>query len=162
MELGRTVWIREVGDRWLAEVTTDPRHLEIVRTLHLVNMVCVPLLADGRTLGVLTLCSDRRRGPFGPADVEVAEQLALQVSQVVDKAQRLELETRTSHTLQANLLPPAPPPVPGLAVAVRYAAGSQGADGRGGFYDAVSSPAPGTGAPAVGCSGGHAITAAEG
>src|SRR3712207_9115182 len=51
MELGRTVWIREVGDRWLAEVTTDPRHLEIVRTLHLVNMVCVPLLADGRTLG---------------------------------------------------------------------------------------------------------------
>jgi serine/threonine-protein kinase RsbW len=159
MELGRTVWIRQVTDRWLAEVTSDPRHLEIVRTLDLVNMVCVPLVADGRTLGVLTLCSDRRRGPFTPADIEVAEQLALQVSQVVDKAQRLELETRTSHTLQANLLPPAPPPVPGLAVAVRYLPASHGADVGGDFYDVVPLPG-GQVALAVGDVVGHDITAA--
>ena len=159
MEQGRTVWIRQVTDRWLAEVTSDARHLEIVRTLDLVNMVCVPLVADGRTLGVLTLCSDRRRGPFTPADIEVAEQLALQVSQVVDKAQRLELETRTSHTLQANLLPPAPPPVPGLAVAVRYLPASHGADVGGDFYDVVPLPG-GQVALAVGDVVGHDITAA--
>jgi len=159
MELGRTVWIHEVTDRWLAEVTADPRHLEIARELELVNMVCVPLVAAGRTLGVVTLCSDRRRGPFSPADVEVAEQLALQVSQVVDKAQRLELETRTSHTLQANLLPPAPPPVPGLAVAVRYLPASRGADVGGDFYDVVPLPG-GQVALAVGDVVGHDITAA--
>jgi serine/threonine-protein kinase RsbW len=107
MELGRTVWIREVTDRWLAQITVDEEHLRIARALELVNLVCVPLLADGRVLGVLSLGSDRQRGAFTPADVEVAEQLALQVSQVVDKAQRLELETQTSHTLQGNLLPPA-------------------------------------------------------
>ncbi|MGY1683487.1 SpoIIE family protein phosphatase [Geodermatophilus sp. SYSU D01176] len=159
MELGRTVWIREVTDRWLAEITTDPRHLEIARTLELVNLVCVPLLADGRVLGVVTLCSDRRRGPFTPADVEVAEQLALQVSQVVDKAQRLELETRTSHTLQGNLLPPPPPPVPGLAAAVRYLPASRGADVGGDFYDVVPLPG-GQVALAVGDVVGHDITAA--
>ncbi|RBY80563.1 histidine kinase [Geodermatophilus sp. TF02-6] len=159
MELGRTVWIRELGERWLAEVTSDERHLEIARALDLVDLVCVPLLAEGRVLGVLTLGSDRRRGPFTAADVEVAEQLALQVSQVVDKAQRLELETRTSHTLQANLLPPAPPPVPGLAVAVRYLAASRGADVGGDFYDVV--PLPGQRvALAVGDVVGHDITAA--
>ena len=159
MELGRTVWIREVTDRWLAEVTGDPRHLEIARVLELVSLVCVPLLADGRVLGVLTLCSDRRRGPFTPADVEVAEQLALQVSQVVDKAQRLELETRTSHTLQGNLLPPPPPPVPGLAAAVRYLPASRGADVGGDFYDVVPLPG-GQVALAVGDVVGHDITAA--
>ena len=159
VELGRTVWIREVTDRWLAEITADDEHLGIARALDLVGLVCVPLLADGRVLGVLSLGSDRRRGPFTPADVEVAEQLALQVSQVVDKAQRLELETRTSHTLQANLLPPAPPPVPGLAVAVRYLPASRGADVGGDFYDVVPLPG-GQVALAVGDVVGHDIRAA--
>ncbi|MGY1643538.1 SpoIIE family protein phosphatase [Geodermatophilus sp. SYSU D00703] len=160
MEQGRTVWVREITDAWLAEVATDERHLEIARALQLAGLVCVPLTAaEGRPIGVLTLATDRRRGPFTAADVEVAEQLALQVSQVVDKGQRFELEARTSHTLQANLLPPAPPPVPGLRVAVRYLAASLGADVGGDFYDVV--PLPGDQvALAVGDVVGHDITAA--
>ncbi|MGK5115086.1 SpoIIE family protein phosphatase [Geodermatophilus sp. CPCC 205506] len=159
MRQGRTVWIRQVTDEWLQRIATDARHLEIARSLDLTALVCVPLIAEGRTLGVLTLGADRRRGPFTPADIEVAEQLALQVAQVVDKAQRLELETLTSHTLQANLLPPAPPPVPGLAVAVRYLAASRGADVGGDFYDVV--PLAGDQvALAVGDVVGHDITAA--
>ncbi|MGY1773019.1 SpoIIE family protein phosphatase [Blastococcus sp. SYSU D00813] len=156
----RTVWVREVTDAMLSASARDDRHLELMRALELTALVAVPLVAGGRVLGVLTLGADRRRGPFSAADVEVAEQLALQVSQVVDKAQRLELETRTSHTLQANLLPPAPPPVPGLAVAVRYLAASQGADVGGDFYDVVPLPPEGTVALAVGDVVGHDITAA--
>lgn len=159
-ERKRTVWVREVTDEWLRAIARDERHLAVVRELDLTGLVAVPLLAGGRLLGVLTLGSGRRRGSFTAADVEVAEQLALQVSQVVDKAQRLELETRTSHTLQANLLPPAPPPVPGLAVAVRYLAASQGADVGGDFYDVVPLPPEGTVALAVGDVVGHDITAA--
>ncbi|WP_304412926.1 SpoIIE family protein phosphatase [Blastococcus sp. URHD0036] len=157
---GRTVWVREVTDAWMARIAQDDRHLAVLHELRLTGLVAVPLMAEGRLLGVLTLGSSRQRGPFTAADVEVAEQLALQVSQVVDKAQRLELETRTSHALQANLLPPAPPPVPGLAVAVRYMAASQGADVGGDFYDVVPLPADGTVALAVGDVVGHDITAA--
>ncbi|MGY1636618.1 SpoIIE family protein phosphatase [Geodermatophilus sp. SYSU D00742] len=156
---GRTVWVREITDRFLTEITSDERHLEIARSLDLRAMVCVPLLAQGRALGVLTLAADRRRGPFTAADVEVAEQLALQVSLVVDKAQRFELEARTSHTLQRGLLPPAPPSVPGLAVAVRYLAASYGADVGGDFYDVVLLPGDEVGL-AVGDVVGHDITAA--
>ncbi len=156
----RTVWIREVTDDWLQRIARDERHLTVTRELELTGLVAVPLVAAGRLLGVLTLGSGRRRGTFTAADVEVAEQLALQVSQVVDKAQRLELETRTSHTLQANLLPPAPPPVPGLEVAVRYVAASRGADVGGDFYDVVPLPADGAVALAVGDVVGHDITAA--
>ncbi|NEK57083.1 SpoIIE family protein phosphatase [Geodermatophilus sabuli] len=159
MTENRTVWIRQVTDEFLAGATGDQHHLELARTLRLASLVAVPLTTGGRTLGVLTLGADRRRGRFTSADVEVAEQLALQVAQVVDKAQRLELETLTSHTLQANLLPPAPPPVPGLAVAVRYLAASQGADVGGDFYDVVPL-AEDQVALAVGDVVGHDITAA--
>ena len=157
---GRTVWVREVTDAWITRIAQDDRHLAVLRQLELTGLVAVPLMAEGRLLGVLTLGSSRQRGPFTAADVEVAEQLALQVSQVVEKAQRLELETRTSHTLQANLLPPAPPPVPGLAAAVRYMTASQGADVGGDFYDVVPLPADGSVALAVGDVVGHDITAA--
>ncbi|WP_233498684.1 SpoIIE family protein phosphatase [Blastococcus sp. TF02A-26] len=157
---GRTVWVREVSEGWMTRIAQDERHLAVVRELELAGLVAVPLMAEGRLMGVLTLGAGRQRGSFTAADVEVAEQLALQVSQVVDKAQRLELETRTSHTLQANLLPPAPPPVPGLQVAVRYVAASQGADVGGDFYDVVPLPADGTVALAVGDVVGHDITAA--
>ncbi|MGY1743408.1 MULTISPECIES: SpoIIE family protein phosphatase [unclassified Blastococcus] len=155
----RTVWVRDADDAWMQQVARDERHLAVMRELRTTSLVAVPLVVGGRLLGVLTLSAGGRRA-FTAADVEVAEQLALQVSQVVDKAQRLEMETRTSHTLQANLLPPAPPPVPGLSVAVRYVAASRGADVGGDFYDVVPLATGGGVALAVGDVVGHDITAA--
>jgi serine phosphatase RsbU (regulator of sigma subunit) len=107
----------------------------------------------------VTLATDASRRPFTAVDVEVAEQLALQVSLVVAKAQRYELDVRTSHALQANLLPPAPPSVAGLSIAVRYLAATQGVEVGGDFYDVVPLP-DGPVALAVGDVVGHDITAA--
>jgi serine phosphatase RsbU (regulator of sigma subunit) len=155
----RTKFFPVVDDELLARITSGPRHAELARRLRLSSIVSVPLRAGGRGLGAITLATDVRRGPMTPADVEVAEQLALQVSQVVDKAQRYELEAQTSHTLQANLLPPEPPSVPGLSVATRYLAASQGVDIGGDFYDVAAMPG-GSVAVAVGDVVGHDITAA--
>jgi serine phosphatase RsbU (regulator of sigma subunit) len=81
------------------------------------------------------------------------------VALVVAKAQRYELDVRTSHTLQANLLPPSPPAVTGLSTAVRYLAATQGVEVGGDFYDVV--PLHGDQvALAVGDVVGHDITAA--
>jgi serine/threonine-protein kinase RsbW len=148
-----------VDDEWLATVVRDPEELRAVRALELTSIVAVPLLAEGRALGVLTLSADRRRGPFDAGGVEVAEQLAQQVSLVMAKAQRYEFEVRTSHTLQATLLPPAPPEVPGVSVAVRYLAANRGAEIGGDFYD-VASQSEGHVVIAVGDVVGHDITAA--
>lgn len=155
----RTQWIRSVDDEFLARVTVDERHLETVRALDLVGIIAVPLIADGRQLGVLSMGADRRRGQFTPADVEVAEQLGLQLSLVVAKAQRYELDVLTSHTLQANLLPPQPPELPGLSTAVRYLAATHGVEVGGDFYDVVQLPGEQV-ALAVGDVVGHDITAA--
>jgi serine/threonine-protein kinase RsbW len=156
---GGTQWVRVVDDAFLARVTSDDRHLEVAKALQLTSIVAVPLMADGRRLGVLTLATDRWRSPFTEADVEVAEQLGLQVSLVLAKAQRYELEVRTSHTLQASLLPPSPPEIPGLSTAVRYLAATQGVEVGGDFYDVVRLPNDQV-ALAVGDVVGHDITAA--
>jgi PAS domain S-box-containing protein len=155
----RTQWFRSVEDEWLTTAIRDERELRAVRRLELASIVSVPLIAEGRALGVLTLSSDRRRGRFTTADVEVAEQLATQVSLVMAKAQRYELEVRTSHTLQATLLPPHPPQIPGISVAVRYLAATRGVDIGGDFYD-VAPLTGGSVAIAVGDVVGHDITAA--
>jgi serine phosphatase RsbU (regulator of sigma subunit) len=62
-------------------------------------------------------------------------------------------------TLQANLLPPKPPRVAGLAMAVRYLAATHGVEVGGDFYDVVPLP-NGHIALAVGDVVGHDITAA--
>ncbi|WP_448627616.1 SpoIIE family protein phosphatase [Geodermatophilus sp. URMC 64] len=157
--LGRTQWLAEFGDDLLARVARDEEELQAGRELELRSLISVPLVVDGRSLGVITLLGDRSRPRFTAADVDVAEQLALQVALVVDKAQRYELDVRTSHTLQANLLPPPPPSVEGLALAVRYLPATRGVDVGGDFYDVVPLP-DGAVALAVGDVVGHDITAA--
>ena len=156
---GGTQWVPSVDDDYPAAIGFDEAHLEVVRALALTSLVAVPLIADGRRLGVVTLGTDSSRRRFTAVDVEVAEQLALQVSLVVAKAQRYELDVRTSHALQANLLPPPPPSVAGLKIAVRYLAATQGVEVGGDFYDVVSLP-DGPVALAVGDVVGHDITAA--
>ena len=93
--------------------------------------IAVPFVAEGRPLGVITLAADararpvhrgRRRGGRAARRCRWRSSLA--------KAQRYELDVRTSHTLQANLLPPAPPRGAGLRMAVRYLAATHGRGGR--------------------------------
>jgi serine/threonine-protein kinase RsbW len=156
---GRTQWVHAMEQGYLASIASDERHVQAAQGMDLAGIVAVPLISEGRRLGVVTLCADRRRGAFTAADVEVAEQLALQVSLVVAKAQRYEVDVRTSHTLQANLLPPEPPAVAGLSTAVRYLAATYGVEVGGDFYDVVQLP-DGLVALAVGDVVGHDITAA--
>ncbi len=155
----RSVWVQELDEALLRQITVDERHVEIAQELGLVSVISVPFVAEGRALGVITLAADRRRGRFTAADVEVAEQLGLQVALVVAKAQRYELDVRTSHTLQANLLPPEPPQLAGLRLAVRYLAATYGVEVGGDFYDVVRLPDEQI-ALAVGDVVGHDITAA--
>jgi PAS domain S-box-containing protein len=159
MRSGGTQWVPTVDDEFLRSVISDERHLELLRELQVGSAVAVPLIADGRRLGVLTLATSRGRGGFSGADIEVAEQLGLQLSLVVAKAQRYEVDVRTSHTLQANLLPPEPPEVAGLQTAVRYLAATYGVEVGGDFYDVVRL-ADDSVALAVGDVVGHDITAA--
>jgi PAS domain S-box-containing protein len=156
---GGTRWLRTFPDELMRQVVADERHLELGRALAIDSLIAVPLTGEGRRLGVVTLLATRGSPPFTAADVDSAEQLALQVGLALAKAQRYEVEEQTSHTLQANLLPSSPPEVPGLRIAVRYLAATQGVEVGGDFYDVVRLPDGHVGL-AVGDVVGHDITAA--
>jgi serine phosphatase RsbU (regulator of sigma subunit)/anti-sigma regulatory factor (Ser/Thr protein kinase) len=96
----------------------------------------VPLRVVGRTIGVLTVTSERQHR-YTEADVELVEDLARRMATAVDNALRYRQERETALTLQRSLLPPALPELPGLTVAHRYLPGTAGAEVGGDWYDLV-------------------------
>ncbi|MFL6139839.1 MAG: SpoIIE family protein phosphatase [Frankiaceae bacterium] len=152
-------WSAEMGEEFLLATTRDEQHYELARALDLQGYLSVPLVAGGRALGSLTILSTGSGRRFERSDAVLAEELARQVSLVVDRAERYDRDRRTSHALQAGLLPPRPPQVPGLSIAVRYLPGTRGVDVGGDFYDVIELPGDAV-AVAVGDVAGHDITAA--
>ena len=106
----------------------------------------VPLTtADGYNLG--TLCAiDREPRAVSDDELEVLTSLArlvmdqlelrLHAREVVRAESELRREAeRLSNVLQASLLPPRPPTLPGMQLAARFLAGERGLRVGGDFYD---------------------------
>lgn len=94
---------------------------------------CFPMLARGRSLGVLAL--GRPNGLLGWPTVELAEDLARRVALALDNARLYTDQLRASHALQRSLLPPQLPVIPGLDIAAGYQAAGEGNEVGGDFYD---------------------------
>jgi serine/threonine-protein kinase RsbW len=132
---GQTRWSADMSEAFLSETTQDDEHLALTKALGFHSYISVPLKCDGETIGCVTLVSITRR--YGIDDVAFAEQLAEQVSAVVNKARRYDMAARTSHILQSTLLPKRFPEVPGLVLHTRYIAASEGLEVGGDFFDVV-------------------------
>ena len=137
---GRSSWSATMDDEFLRATSRDEHHFRLTKDLGFTSYMSVPLISDGAALGAVTLVSAGSGRRFGPDDLALAEELADQVAAVVAKERRYEAEHRTAHILQARLLPPTLPDVPGVEVAVRYLPGTQGAEVGGDFYDMVVVP----------------------
>jgi putative methionine-R-sulfoxide reductase with GAF domain len=101
------------------------------------SMLGVPLIADGRVIGVLhvgSLTPRRFTGDDASLLQLAADRAALAVRSVRSADDRIAAEA-----LQRSLLPSAPPTVPGVQIAARYVPGS-GAVG-GDWYDVFVLPA---------------------
>jgi PAS domain S-box-containing protein len=156
---GKVVWQPRVDAEWLRSSTRDGRHLDLAVRAGFSGFISVPLVTCERILGAITFGAGPDRPLFTEADVDIAVELGQQVALVAARAERFEAEYRASHVLQAGLLPPAPPPVPGLAVGVKYVPASRFAEVGGDFYDVLPLP-DGSVAFAVGDVIGHDLVAA--
>jgi signal transduction histidine kinase len=85
--------IRDVEDRRQAVTTRDERHQAIVLSLGARSLMRVPLLARGRTLGVISLISVDPHRRYGAADLALAEELGRRCAVAVDNA-RLYAESQ--------------------------------------------------------------------
>jgi serine phosphatase RsbU (regulator of sigma subunit) len=152
-----------VSDELLAAGAVDDEHLALVRSIGIRSVLIVPLLVRGRSLGALTLVHAESGLHFDAVDLAFARQFATTAALALDNARLYEQQRAIAQTLQTALLPAALPEVPGLGLAARYRAQSDGqsdgdgaAAGPGGdvqvggdLYDVVPTPTAGRWAIAI-------------
>src|SRR5581483_9742669 len=98
------------------------------------SLAGVPLLVGDRLVGVLHVGTEERR-VFTRADVELLELAAERVAAAMERSRAFERERTLARTLQAALLPPSLPAIPGMSLSARYMAAGEGLDVGGDFYD---------------------------
>jgi signal transduction histidine kinase len=85
--------VREVTEGRLPATTRDAQHREIVQGLGARSLMRVPLLARGRTLGVISLISTDASRRYTATDLALAEELGRRCAVAVDNA-RLYAESQ--------------------------------------------------------------------
>ena len=134
LRTGRSELVPDIPEALIDEAARDIEHREILRKLGLKSYMIVPLVARGRTLGVITLVSAESGRRYSEADLELAEELAHHAALAVDNARLYRGRIQVARTLQEGLLPFQLPEVPGVEVGLRYlSAGEE--DVGGDFYD---------------------------
>ena len=120
--------------------------------------ISIPLRARGNELGVLVLTRAGRE--FTTPDLALAAELADRMSVALDNARAHRARAEQSRTLQASLLPPRLPEIPGLTIETRYQPVGDGSLVGGDFYD-VFPMGPGRWALMIGDVCGQGVVAAS-
>ena len=131
----------EVPDALLVAAAEDADHLAVLRELRPHAAMVVPLHARGRTLGAISLLGESGRR-FDENDLSFAREIARRAGLAIDNARIHEERSRIAATLQASLLPPRLPRLPGVAVASRFRAAGESHRVGGDFFDLFAT-APG-------------------
>jgi hypothetical protein len=128
-----------IDDELLSTASQDARALYLLRSLGLVSTICVPLKVRDQVLGAITLgaCESGRR--FGLQDLALAEDLGLRVGSAVEHARLYRTRSAIAQTLQASLLPPVLPEIPGLETAAVFRPAGEDHEVGGDFFDLFSS-----------------------
>ena len=104
--------------------------------LGVTSLICVPV-SDGTTgYGTLTLTRLADKGPFGVADLGLAEELGRHLAIAIRVDRVFRQRSQVAEALQASLLPAKlPHDVPGLEFAAAYIGATQFQEISGDFYD---------------------------
>ncbi|MFY2562478.1 ATP-binding protein [Corallococcus terminator] len=95
--------VDHVDDAWLRRVSVSEAHFEAMREVGFHEILSVPLLARGRSLGALTFLAVRPSRHYTQTDLETAQDLARRAALLVDNA-RLYREARRSVRLRDEFL----------------------------------------------------------
>jgi serine phosphatase RsbU (regulator of sigma subunit) len=132
---GEPILISKVTDQLLESLSRSEDQLERIRGLELNSAVIVPLRARGRTFGAMTMAMAESGRRYRKPDVESIRQLARSTATALDNARLFSESANVARTLQQSLLPADLPEIPGVEVAARYRAATEGTLVGGDFYD---------------------------
>jgi serine phosphatase RsbU (regulator of sigma subunit) len=106
----------------------------ILQALGPESAVVLPLPAEERTVGVLTLYQDPGRD-LGDDDLETLKQVAAQAGRAIERVHRQSQQAQLAEALQRSLLTD-PPEIADAAVVARYVPAAEAARVGGDWYDA--------------------------
>lgn len=132
LRTGRPQVFSDVTPELVRLITTSDARAALISGVVGASVLCLPLTARSRTLGVLTLT---REAAYEPEDVEHAVDLARRAALALDNASRYAFERDMAVTLQHSLLPRALRVPAGLTAAARYLPGARGTRVGGDWYD---------------------------
>jgi PAS domain S-box-containing protein len=84
---GKSELVAEISEERLAELAQDDFHLGLVRELGVQSYMCVPLVAHGEVLGVISLVAAESGRRYTPDDLALAEELARRAGTAIENAQ---------------------------------------------------------------------------
>jgi GAF domain-containing protein len=99
----RPLVVPVVTDEVLAKWSPSEEHLAALRELGIVSLMGLPLVARGRSLGVVLFASARSRKVFSPEDLTLAQELAQRSAFAIDN-ERLHEQARGEIQLREDLL----------------------------------------------------------
>ncbi|HYF63611.1 MAG TPA: PAS domain S-box protein, partial [Herpetosiphonaceae bacterium] len=101
MDRAEPLLVPTISPAMLEDFAVDAEHLALMRSLGIVSYVFVPLIARGRTLGVLMFGSDAQ--PYGERDLPLFQELARRAAAAVENAQ-LYADAQHAITLRDQFL----------------------------------------------------------
>jgi|GEM_PF-209352 len=87
LRTGKPQIIAEIPDEMLAQAAKDEHHLTLIRSLGLKSYICVPLIASGNPLGVLTFATAESGRTYGDTDLALAMDLAQRAGAAIENTQ---------------------------------------------------------------------------
>jgi PAS domain S-box-containing protein len=103
LRTGRSEFYPDITEEMLEAGARDEAHLELLREVGFTSVIIVPMVARGRTLGVITLVSAESGRKYEEADLQLAEKLGRRAALAVDNA-RLYEEMRGSRNELETIL----------------------------------------------------------
>jgi PAS domain S-box-containing protein len=135
---GRSQLVAEVTEEMIVAGAQSEEHLRLIRALEIRSAMVAPMRVRERTIGTVTFVAAESGRRFGERDLALAEDLALRAATAVDNARLYRTRSAIAQTLQASLLPPLLPEIPGLELGTVYRAAGEGYEVGGDFYDVFS------------------------
>lgn len=132
---GRSMLLPSLDPAAWDELLGDVATAESIRALDVSSAILVGLHSRGRRLGLVAVTRRAGQPPFDQDAFVLVVELAGRLASALDGAQAHHARAEVARTLQASLLPPRLPEIPGVVLAARYDPVGDGSLVGGDFYD---------------------------
>jgi serine phosphatase RsbU (regulator of sigma subunit) len=141
---GKPLFMPVVTDETLERGAKDEHHLRLLRAVGVKSLIIVPLMADGKAFGFLSMGYGVSGRHYGEQDLSFAEDLAHRAALAVRQAQRFQVQTgrlatitRIAEAAQHAILTDVPERVGSVQLAGSYVSAAREALIGGDMYEVV-------------------------